>query len=63
VEGAIVTYDGKARGRTGEAGTLNIRLRHAAFQSIAASLTLPLGTPEAEQVIHAAHLNFETQVE
>lgn len=58
VAGAIVTYDGKPRGETGEEGTLRVRLRHGAFQSVSASLTRPHEGPQADEVVRTAQLNF-----
>lgn len=59
IEGAAVAYDGKPRGATGADGRINIRIRHAGFQIIQASLTLPSAAPEADEVVHTANLNFE----
>ncbi len=60
VEGAVVSCDGKPRGRTGEDGRVNIRLRHDGFQAIQASYTLPLDTEKADEAVHSTNLNFET---
>jgi nickel transport protein len=59
VEGVVVSYDGKPRGTTGSDGRINIRVRHGGFQVIQASLTLPDASGKADEVIHAANLNFE----
>ncbi len=59
VEGVVVSYDGKPRGTTGRDGRINIRVRHGGFQVIQASLTLPDASGKADEVIHAANLNFE----
>jgi nickel transport protein len=58
-KGAIVTYDGKPRGTVGDDGRINIRLRHGAFQSIAASLRIPLTSEKADEEVHTTHLTFE----
>ena len=58
VEGVIVSYDGKPRGTTGRDGRINIRVRHGGFQVVQASLTLPDVSGKADEVIHAANLNF-----
>jgi nickel transport protein len=59
VEGVVVSYDGKPRGTTGRDGRINIRVRHGGFQVIQASLTLPDASGKADEIIHAANLNFE----
>jgi nickel transport protein len=59
VEGATVTYDGDPRGITGKDGRANVKIRHGGFQMIQASLTVPLGTAEADETIHTTTLNFE----
>jgi nickel transport protein len=59
VEGAVVTYDDKPRGRTGRDGHINIRLRHPGFQVIQASLTRPDASGRADEIVHSANLNFE----
>lgn len=59
VEGAVVSYDGHARGATDAKGMINIRLRHSGFQLVAASLTRPLNSSDADEEIHTAVLNFE----
>jgi len=59
VKGVIVTYDGKARGQTGADGRINVRLRHGGFQVIQASFNRPDASGKADEVIHAANLNFE----
>jgi nickel transport protein len=60
VEGATVTYDDDPRGITGRDGRANVKLRHAGFQVIQASLTVPVNSEEADEAIHATNLNFET---
>jgi len=59
VEDADVAYDGKPRGRPGPDGTINVRLRHGGFQVIQASLTRPLASEKADEVIYSTNLNFE----
>ena len=59
VEGVVVTYDGKPRGLTGRDGGINIRLRHAGFQVIQASLSRPDASGKADEIVHSANLNFE----
>jgi nickel transport protein len=59
VEAVVVTYDGKPRGLTGRDGEINIRLRHAGFQVIQASLSRPDASGKADEIVHAANLNFE----
>jgi nickel transport protein len=59
VEGVVVSYDGKPRGQTGRDGEINIRLRHGGFQVIQASLSRPDASGKADEIVHAANLNFE----
>lgn len=61
VEGVVVAYDGKPRGRTGEDGKINIRIRRGGLQMIQASHTVPVTSEKADEVIHAATLNFEVE--
>ena len=56
---AIVAYEGKPRGQPGTDGEINIRIRHGGFQVIQATLTRPIASEKADQVIHSANLNFE----
>jgi nickel transport protein len=59
VEGATVAYDGEPRGLTGKDGRANLKIRHGGFQMIQAGLTVPLGSEDADEIIHATNLNFE----
>jgi nickel transport protein len=59
VEGAVVAYDGKPRGRTGPDGGINIRVRRGGFQVIQASLDRPDASNKADEVIYSTNLNFE----
>jgi nickel transport protein len=56
---AIVAYDGRPRGQPGPDGEINIRLRHGGFQVIQATLTRPISSGKADEVIHSTNLNFE----
>ena len=60
VAGAVVSYDGKARGETGRDGTLNVRVRHGGLQLIQASLRTPHPGPEADEVVHTTALTFQS---
>lgn len=62
VAGAVVAYGGKSRGLSGEDGTVNVRIRHGGFQSVAASLSVPLESEMADEVVHTTFLNFELEV-
>jgi nickel transport protein len=59
VQDAVVAYDGKPRGQPGQDGTINIRVRHGGFQVIQATLTRPIASEKADEVIHSTNLNFE----
>jgi nickel transport protein len=59
VAGAIVTYDGKPRGETDPEGKINVRIKHGGFQIIQATMTEPLDSADADQVIHTTSLDFE----
>jgi len=59
VQDAVVTYDGKPRGRSGADGRINIRVRHGGFQVIQASLTRSIASEKADEVIYSTNLNFE----
>jgi len=61
VADAIVTYAGKPRGKTGEDGRMNIRLREPGLQLIQASLTLPDTSGIADEIVRTATLNFELE--
>lgn len=61
--GAVVTYDGKPRGRTGPDGGINIRVRHGGFQFIQASLSRPDVSGKSDEIIHTANLNLELKEE
>jgi len=58
VAGAVVTYDGKARGETGADGTLNVRVRHGGAQLVQATIRTPHAGPEADEVVHTTALTF-----
>mgnify|MGYP001814810636 CR=1 FL=1 len=58
-EGVVVTYDGKPRGQTGPDGRINIRVRHAGFQVIQASLSRPDPSGMADEIIRTTNLNLE----
>jgi nickel transport protein len=59
VAGAVVTYDGKARGETGSDGTVNVRVRHGGLQLIQAAVRTPHAGPEADEVVHTTALAFD----
>jgi nickel transport protein len=59
VEGSVVAYDDKARGKSGADGAVNVRVQHAGFQIIQASLHRPDASGQADEVIHTTTLNFE----
>lgn len=59
VKGAVVSYDGDPRGATDAEGRINIRLRHAGFQLLAASFSRSLDSPEADREVFTSVLNFE----
>lgn len=59
VSGAVVAYDGDPRGASDAEGRINIRIRHGGFQLIEAGLSRALASPEADEEIHTAVLNFE----
>jgi nickel transport protein len=63
VEGAAVSYDGKIRGQSDEAGRVNIRLRHAGLQVIQASYTEPADSAKADEIIHTATLIFQIEAD
>ncbi|MBD3236067.1 MAG: DUF4198 domain-containing protein [Candidatus Eisenbacteria bacterium] len=55
---AIVSYFGEPRGRSGEEGTINVRLRQDGLQMIEASFSEPDSAGVCEEIVHAATLNF-----
>jgi nickel transport protein len=59
VKGVIVAYDDKPRGETGDDGRINLKIRHRGVQLIEASLTEPLGSPDADEVVTTTTLCFE----
>jgi nickel transport protein len=59
VKDAVVAYDGKPRGGADPDGRINIRVRHGGFQVIQASLTRPIASEKADEVIYSTNLNFE----
>jgi nickel transport protein len=59
LQDAVVSYDGKPRGRPGPDGEINIRLRHGGFQVIQATLTRSIASDKADEAIHSTNLNFE----
>ncbi len=56
---AVVAYEGRPRGQPDPDGEINIRLRHGGFQVIQATLTRPIVSEKADEVIHSTNLNFE----
>jgi nickel transport protein len=58
VAGAVVTYDGKARGETGSDGAVNVRVKHGGLQLIQAAVRTPHTGPEADEVVHTTALTF-----
>lgn len=58
VAGALVTYDGKARGETGGDGAVNVRVRHGGLQLIQATVRSRHAGPEADEVVHTTALTF-----
>jgi len=58
VTGAVVTYDGKARGETGSDGAVNVRVKHGGMQLIQAAVRTPHTGPEADEVVHTTALTF-----
>lgn len=61
VEGAAVAYDGAPRGVSGKDGAVNLKIRHAGWQNIQASLEQPLDGVRADKVIATAALVFELE--
>jgi len=59
VAGAVVTYDGKARGETDRDGAVNVRVRHGGMQLIQAAVRTPHASPEADEVVHTTALTFD----
>jgi nickel transport protein len=59
LEGAVVAYDGKPRGQSGPDGAVNVRIQHAGFQVVQASLSRPDASGKADEVVHTTNLNFE----
>jgi nickel transport protein len=59
VEGAVVAYDDKPRGQSGADGAVNVRVQHAGFQVVQASLSRPDTSGKADEVIYTSNLNFE----
>lgn len=59
VEGAIVTYGSKVRGLSGESGLVNVRIKAAGFQSVSASIRIPIESDKADLEIHTTFLNLE----
>ncbi len=59
--GAIVTYDGKPRGKSGADGRVNVRIRHTGGQRIAASLILPATIPQCDEIVHSTVLTFDLE--
>lgn len=57
--GAVVAYDGRPRGRSDAEGHINIRIRHGGLQSVQAGYSRELASPQADEEIHTAVLNFE----
>lgn len=59
-EGALVLAEGRLRGETDADGRVNVKLRAAGFQSIAASLRGPGDGVRADETVRTATLNFVT---
>lgn len=59
VAGATVTYDGEPRGRTDEEGRINLRIQHGGYQMIAAGITRPRPSPQADEEVLTTALVFE----
>jgi nickel transport protein len=59
VEGATVAYDGEPRGIAGKDGRVNLKIRHGGFQAIQAALAVPLGSEDADDIVHTTNFNFE----
>lgn len=59
VSGAVVAYDGKIRGQTGIDGRINVKIRHRGFQTVQATLRIPVSSGETDEIVHTANLNFE----
>ncbi|MCK4511195.1 DUF4198 domain-containing protein, partial [bacterium] len=59
VEGAVVAYGGKVRGLSDEDGLVNVRIKAAGFQSVSASIRIPIESDKADLEIHTGFLNFE----
>lgn len=57
--GAVVAYDGRPRGRSDAEGHINIRIRHGGLQSVQAGYSRELASPQADEEVHTAVLNFE----
>jgi hypothetical protein len=57
--GVAVEYAGRVLGTTGEDGLLNVKIRHGGFQIVRASLTEPLDSPDADELVTTTTLCFE----
>jgi nickel transport protein len=63
LQDAVVSYDGKPRGRPGPDGRINIRVKHGGFQVIQASFTRSIASEKADRVIYSTNLVFELPAE
>jgi len=63
LQDAVVSYDGKPRGRPGPDGRINIRVRHGGFQVIQASFSRSIASEKADKVIYSTNLVFELPTE
>jgi nickel transport protein len=63
VRGVVVAYDGKPRGETGDDGRINVKIRQGGVQRVEASITEPLDSPDADEVVTTTTLCFELPAE
>lgn len=61
IAGAVVTYGGKARGKTDADGRINIRLKEAGTQLLAASWIRPDPDGRCERIVTTCALQFELE--
>jgi uncharacterized GH25 family protein len=59
VAGAILAIDHRPLGETDAAGECRVKVRAAEVESVSATLTRPLGTPQADTLVLEASLTFE----
>ncbi|WP_187647597.1 DUF4198 domain-containing protein [Nitrosophilus labii] len=61
IEGAIVAYDSKPRGKSSKDGRVNIRIKREGLQNISATLRKSGDGKKSDEIVYTTTLNFKVE--